>query len=93
MELVNENGNTVPETKTIPTENGNITEDKDVVVETGIGSIEVYDQWVAPPVSGSRPKARYEVCLSLFFQNMYDFFSFPFLNKILSNFAAWSSSY
>lgn len=66
MELVNENGNTVPEMKTTPTENGNVleTEDKDVVVETGIGSIEVYDQWVAPPVSGLCPKARYEVCSS-----------------------------
>ncbi|KAM7478205.1 hypothetical protein LguiA_026418 [Lonicera macranthoides] len=73
VELVNENGNTVPETKTIPTENGNITEDKDVVVETGIGSIEVYDQWVAPPVSGPRPKARYEHGAAVIDDKMYVF--------------------
>lgn len=55
------NGNSF-ETKTIPTENGNLTEtqDKDVVLE-GLGSVTVYDQWVAPPISGQRPKARYEV--------------------------------
>lgn len=66
MESVNENGNSVPETKTIPTDNGNVveTEDKDIVLE-GIGLIEVYDQWVAPPVSGLRPKARYEVSMFL----------------------------
>ncbi|CAL5194739.1 unnamed protein product [Lathyrus oleraceus] len=61
VEPVIENGNTYPETKTISSENGSQvgTQDKDVVVE-GFASVGVYDQWVAPPVSGQRPKARYE---------------------------------
>ncbi|XP_004494607.1 acyl-CoA-binding domain-containing protein 4 isoform X2 [Cicer arietinum] len=61
VEPVIENGNTYPETKTISYENGRQveTQDKDVVVD-GFGSVEVYDQWIAPPVSGQRPKARYE---------------------------------
>ncbi|XP_061348426.1 acyl-CoA-binding domain-containing protein 4-like isoform X3 [Gastrolobium bilobum] len=61
VEPVIENGNAYPETKTISTENGSQigTQDKDVVVE-GFGSVGVYDQWIAPPVSGQRPKARYE---------------------------------
>ncbi|KAI9084784.1 hypothetical protein K1719_033190 [Acacia pycnantha] len=60
-EPVMENGNSYPETKTISSENGSQvgTEDKDVVVE-GFGSVGVYDQWIAPPVSGQRPKPRYE---------------------------------
>lgn len=43
------------------------TQDKDVVVEAvgSIGSIGVYDQWIAPPISGQRPKARYEVLACL----------------------------
>lgn len=62
-----ENGSALLETKTIPTENGNVleTEDKDVVIE-GLSSVGVYDQWVAPPVSGPRPKARYEVFVFAF---------------------------
>ncbi|KAK7392020.1 hypothetical protein VNO78_20446 [Psophocarpus tetragonolobus] len=61
VESVIENGNTYPEIKTISTENGSQvrTQDKDVVVE-GFGSVGVYDQWIAPPVSGQCPKARYE---------------------------------
>ncbi|MCH88940.1 acyl-CoA-binding domain protein, partial [Trifolium medium] len=62
VEPVIENGTTYPpETKTISSENGSQvgTQDKDVVVER-FGSIGVYDQWIAPPVSGQRPKARYE---------------------------------
>ncbi|CAI8615455.1 unnamed protein product [Vicia faba] len=61
VEPVIENGNTYPETKTISSENGSQvgTQDKDVVVE-GFASVGVYDQWIAPPVSGQRPKARYE---------------------------------
>lgn len=60
---VSENGNTFPEEKSILTENGDLleTQDKDVVSE-GLGGVGVYDQWVAPEVSGIRPKARYEVC-------------------------------
>ncbi|KAF7817911.1 acyl-CoA-binding domain-containing protein 4 [Senna tora] len=55
-----QNGNSYPETKTISTENGSQvgTKDKDVVVE-GF-KVGVYDQWTAPPVSGQRPKPRYE---------------------------------
>ncbi|KAH1071511.1 hypothetical protein AAZX31_03G216400 [Glycine max] len=61
VEPVIENGNSYPETKTISTQNGSEvgTQDKDIVVE-GFGSVEVYDQWIAPPVSGGNPKARYE---------------------------------
>ncbi|AES82479.1 putative FERM/acyl-CoA-binding protein, 3-helical bundle [Medicago truncatula] len=61
VEPVIENGNTYPETKTISSENGSQvgTQDKDVVVES-FGSVGVYDQWIAPPISGQRPKARYE---------------------------------
>ncbi|KAH1192147.1 Acyl-CoA-binding domain-containing protein 4 [Glycine max] len=61
VEPVIENANAYPEIKTISTENGSHvgTQDKDVVIE-GFGSVGVYDQWVAPPVSGQRPKARYE---------------------------------
>ena len=56
----------MPETKIIPAENGNVLEaqDKDVVM-VGLGSVGLYDQWVAPPVSGPRPKARYEVLHSV----------------------------
>ena len=66
VEPVTENGNTFPETKTIPIENGSLleTQDKDVVSD-GLGSVNVYDQWVGPPVSGPRPKARYEVLACL----------------------------
>ncbi|XP_019423023.1 PREDICTED: acyl-CoA-binding domain-containing protein 4-like isoform X8 [Lupinus angustifolius] len=60
VEPVIENGNSYPEIKTISTENGSqVTQDKDVVVE-GFGSVVVYDEWIASPVSGQRPKARYE---------------------------------
>lgn len=62
VESIVENGNSYPETKTISSENGNVieTQDKDVVSE-GLGSVAVYDQWITPPISGQRPKARYEV--------------------------------
>lgn len=43
------------------------TQDKDVVLE-GLGSIAVYDQWIAPSVSGQRPKPRYEVLACLLFR-------------------------
>ncbi|KAE9615955.1 hypothetical protein Lal_00017646 [Lupinus albus] len=60
VEPVLENGNSYPEIKTISTENGSqVTQDKDVVAE-GFGSVVVYDEWIALPVSGQRPKARYE---------------------------------
>lgn len=68
VETVTENENSFPETKTIPAENGYLseTQDKDVVSE-GLGVVSVYDQWVAPPVSGTRPKGRYEVLVLHFF--------------------------
>ncbi|KAG6702200.1 hypothetical protein I3842_07G020800 [Carya illinoinensis] len=71
VEPVVVNGNSF-ETKTIPTENGNLTEtqDKDVVLE-GLGSVTVYDQWVAPPISGQRPKARYEHGVAVVQDKMY----------------------
>ncbi|KAF9621007.1 hypothetical protein IFM89_015829 [Coptis chinensis] len=68
------NGNYYPETKTISIENGGITEtqDKDVVLE-GIGSVGVYDQWVAPSISGQHPKARYEHGAAIVQDKMYIF--------------------
>ncbi|KAG7969234.1 hypothetical protein I3843_07G019800 [Carya illinoinensis] len=71
VEPVVVNGNSFA-TKTIPTENGNLTEtqDKDVVLE-GLGSVTVYDQWVAPPISGQRPKARYEHGVAVVQDKMY----------------------
>ncbi|KAI4349963.1 hypothetical protein L6164_010500 [Bauhinia variegata] len=72
VEPVIENGNSYPETETIFSENGNQvrTEDKDVVVE-GFGSVGVYDQWIAPPISGQRPKARYEHGAAVVQDKMY----------------------
>ncbi|KAM3704829.1 hypothetical protein ACJW31_03G035600 [Castanea mollissima] len=72
VEPVVENGNSFPETKTISTENGSLTEtqDKDIVVE-GLGSVAVYDQWIAPPISGQRPKARYEHGAAVVQDKMY----------------------
>lgn len=78
MELPTKNEVTSPEIKTIPTANGNSveTQDKDVMVE-GPGSVGVYDQWVAPQVSGSRPKPRYEVLV--FFRFILKFIGYFFL--------------
>lgn len=72
IEEIVENGNAYLETKTVSTENGTIveSEDKDVVSE-GLGSINVYDQWVAPPVSGQRPKPRYEHGAAVIGEKMY----------------------
>ncbi|CAN4108775.1 unnamed protein product [Withania somnifera] len=73
-EPVTENGNVLPEIKTIPAENGNLSEpkDKDVVSE-GFGAVGVYDQWVSPPISGPRPKARYEHGAAVIDDKMYIF--------------------
>ncbi|KAK9054803.1 hypothetical protein SSX86_025882 [Deinandra increscens subsp. villosa] len=71
MELPTKNEITLPEMKTIPTENGNSV-DKDVMVE-GVDSVSVYDQWVAPPVSGPRPKPRYEHAAAVVDDKMYIF--------------------
>ncbi|KAJ7977955.1 acyl-CoA-binding domain-containing protein 4 [Quillaja saponaria] len=72
VEPIIENGNSYPETKTISSENGNLieTQDKDVVVE-GFASVVVYDQWVAPSVSGQHPKSRYEHGAAVVQDQMY----------------------
>ncbi|XP_058076208.1 acyl-CoA-binding domain-containing protein 4-like isoform X2 [Magnolia sinica] len=74
MESVTPNGDSFPEPKIISTENGSLieTEDKDVVLE-GLGSVGIYDQWVAPSVSGQHPKTRYEHGAALIQEKMYVF--------------------
>ncbi|KAJ7973349.1 acyl-CoA-binding domain-containing protein 4 [Quillaja saponaria] len=74
VEPVIENGNSYPETKTISSENGNLmeTQDKDVVME-GFASVIVYDQWIAPSVSGQHPKSRYEHGATVVLDKMYIF--------------------
>ncbi|KAG9443764.1 hypothetical protein H6P81_015104 [Aristolochia fimbriata] len=73
LESVTPNGNSQPEPKIISAENGSIeTQDKDVVLE-GLGSVEIYDQWMAPSVSGQRPKARYEHGAAVIQDKMYVF--------------------
>ncbi|GKU97722.1 hypothetical protein SLEP1_g10827 [Rubroshorea leprosula] len=74
VETIIENGNALPETKTISTENGSMmdTQDKDVVSE-GLGSVVFYDQWIAPPISGQLPKARYEHAAAVVQDKMYIF--------------------
>ncbi|KAG8363835.1 hypothetical protein BUALT_Bualt19G0063500 [Buddleja alternifolia] len=71
---VSENGSIFPETKNILTENGNNseTQDKDIVSE-GLGVVSVYDQWVAPTVSGTHPKGRYEHGAAVIDDKMYIF--------------------
>ncbi|KAK1294086.1 Acyl-CoA-binding domain-containing protein 4 [Acorus calamus] len=61
-----------PETKTISTEKGSVleTQDKDVIME-GLGSVGVYDQWIAPSVSGQRPRPRYEHGAAVLQEKMY----------------------
>ncbi|KAF3612470.1 hypothetical protein FXO38_36825, partial [Capsicum annuum] len=53
---------------------GNLSEpqDKDVVSE-GVGAVGGYDQWVSPPISGPRPKARYEHGTAVIDDKMYIF--------------------
>ncbi|KAL6964773.1 acyl-CoA-binding domain-containing protein 4 [Sarracenia purpurea var. burkii] len=74
VEPITENGNAFPETKSIPTENGSLLEieDKDVGLD-GLGSVNVYDQWVGPPVADPRPKARYEHGTAVIDDKMYIF--------------------
>ncbi|KAJ0960137.1 hypothetical protein J5N97_002056 [Dioscorea zingiberensis] len=68
------NGNSFSEPKNISLENGNMaeTQDKNIIME-GLSSIGIYDQWVAPTVSGSRPKPRYEHGAALLQDKMYIF--------------------
>uniref|UniRef100_A0A0D6R7M9 ACB domain-containing protein n=1 Tax=Araucaria cunninghamii TaxID=56994 RepID=A0A0D6R7M9_ARACU len=74
QELASHLDNSVSVPKETATENGNFieTQDKDVVLE-GLGSIGVYDQWVAPSVFGRRPKARYEHAAAVVQDKMYVF--------------------
>lgn len=61
---VTPNGHSSPKQRIVSPKNGSVLEphDKDVVSE-GLVSVDVYDQWVAPSVSGQPPRARYEVSL------------------------------
>ncbi|WCJ43121.1 Acyl-CoA-binding domain-containing protein 4 [Euphorbia peplus] len=72
VEPIIANGNSFSDTKTIASENGSMieTQDKDVVSE-GLGSVAVYDQWITPPISGLRPKARYEHGAAVVQDKMY----------------------
>nr|ASZ85169.1 acyl-CoA-binding domain-containing protein 5 [Selenicereus monacanthus] len=72
VEAVIENGNAIPETKMVSTENGTIVEtrDKDVVSE-GNESISIYDHWVALPIVGQKPKPRYEHGAAVIGDKMY----------------------
>ncbi|KAL4351498.1 hypothetical protein GQ457_06G020870 [Hibiscus cannabinus] len=72
VEPIIENGNSFVETKTVSAENGSLMEpqDKDVVSE-GLGSVVIYDQWVSPPITGQRPKARYEHGAAVVQDKMY----------------------
>uniref|UniRef100_A0A7N0U6P7 ACB domain-containing protein n=1 Tax=Kalanchoe fedtschenkoi TaxID=63787 RepID=A0A7N0U6P7_KALFE len=69
-----ENGNGIPETKAISSEYGNQleTQDKDVVSE-GLGSVGAYDEWITPPISGPRPRSRYEHGAAVVQDKMYIF--------------------
>ncbi|XVF57493.1 hypothetical protein PTKIN_Ptkin06aG0209600 [Pterospermum kingtungense] len=72
VEPITTNGNSFAETKTISAENGSLmeTQDKDVVSE-GLGLVVVYDQWISPPITGQRPKARYEHGAAVVHDKMY----------------------
>ncbi|EPS64186.1 hypothetical protein M569_10595, partial [Genlisea aurea] len=71
---VSNNGDFSPEPKTVQTENPNPVETQDKgVVSEGTGLVDVYDQWVAPPISGTLPKARYEHGAAVLDNKMYVF--------------------
>ncbi|GMJ11186.1 acyl-CoA binding protein 4 [Hibiscus trionum] len=72
VEPIIENGNSFAETMTIAAENGGLveTQDKDVVSE-GLGSVVIYDQWISPPITGQRPKGRYEHAATVIEDKMY----------------------
>ncbi|KAK8950774.1 Acyl-CoA-binding domain-containing protein 4 [Platanthera zijinensis] len=67
-------GTSFPESKHISIENGDHmeTQDKDIIME-GLGAIGVYDNWVAPPISGHHPKPRYEHGAAVVKDKMYIF--------------------
>ncbi|KAK8633262.1 hypothetical protein V6N13_014108 [Hibiscus sabdariffa] len=81
---------------TVSAENGSLmdTQDKDVVLE-GLGSVDIYDLWVSPPISGQRPKARYQHGAAVVQDKMYVYggnhngrylndLHIPWENKLLS---------
>ncbi|KAJ0980678.1 hypothetical protein J5N97_008933 [Dioscorea zingiberensis] len=72
--LATTNSNSLLEPKTISPENGVMveTQDKGIIME-GLGSVGVYDQWVAPAISGTRPKPRYEHGAAVIQDKMYIF--------------------
>lgn len=74
MEPLIDNGNNFLDKRVIPAENGNLSDTHDSVVSVeSFGVVNVYDQWVAPPLSGSRPKARYEHGAVVIGDKMYIF--------------------
>ncbi|XP_074591673.1 acyl-CoA-binding domain-containing protein 6-like [Curcuma longa] len=69
-----QNGDSLPKTKTVSSESGIATEthDKDVISE-GLGLVGMYDQWIAPSVSGKIPKPRYTHGAAVLHEKMYTF--------------------
>lgn len=62
VDLGTADGDSHPEPVIIPTENGNTLDTPPIDVPSGgLGEINIYDQWIAPEVSGKPPKSRYEV--------------------------------
>ncbi|XP_030474482.1 acyl-CoA-binding domain-containing protein 4-like isoform X2 [Syzygium oleosum] len=72
VDPVVENGVCTTEPKIASTENGILseTQDKDAASD-GLGSVAVYDQWIVPPTSGQRPRARYEHGAAIIQDKMY----------------------
>ncbi|KAG1371231.1 hypothetical protein COCNU_16G003250 [Cocos nucifera] len=68
------NGNSSPKPKTMSPEIGDMseTQEKGIIME-GLGSVAMYDQWVAPPLSGRRPKPRHQHGSALLQEKMYIF--------------------
>ncbi|GMI79330.1 acyl-CoA binding protein 4 [Hibiscus trionum] len=71
VEPIIENGNSIAETKTVSAENGSLMEAKDKDVSEGLGSVVIYDQWVSPPITGQRPRTRYEHGAAVVQDKMY----------------------
>ncbi|MQM00568.1 hypothetical protein Taro_033311 [Colocasia esculenta] len=74
LDSITSNGNSHAEPVSTSAENGNMleTQDKDVISE-GLGTINIYDQWIAPSVSGQRPRPRYEHGAAVVQEKMYIF--------------------
>ncbi|CAA7406035.1 unnamed protein product [Spirodela intermedia] len=74
VDLGRADGDFHPEPDIIPTENGNTLETPGVDVPSGgLGGINIYDQWIAPEVSGQPPKSRYEHGAAVVQEKMYIF--------------------